>query len=309
MTAEGIREKARTLRSLLLLLITVTLGIGFSKEMSGYVISGMELAVNSVIPSSFPFMLISDFYTHYGTPELLGGVGRFMCRLFGISDSLLTAFICGNVGGFPIGAKMTAEIYAAGACEKCDAERLIPLASNPSCAFILGGVGLGMYRDLKIGIILLVSVWTSMLICSFISRTNTIKYQYHGDISRQNYSFVTSVKQSGMSCISLIAFISAFSVAVGIVKNHVKSSILSTSIITLLEVTNALKIFSNSTLLSPSIKLALSGFSLGFGGISVMMQSAVFLDGTDLGMRKYVMIKLTQGVLCGAIATLLYRLL
>ena len=309
MTRSSVLNKAKSLRSLTLLIATITIGVCFSGEISEYIFEGMELAVSCVIPSSFPFMIIADFYTHYGSPEQLWIIGDMICKLVGIKPYMLSTFICGNVGGFPIGAKMAADLYSVNGCDKDELERLIPLSSNPSVAFVIGGVGLGMYNDATVGSILLASIFLSMLLCAIITRPNESKNSFSLDISKQKYNFVSSVKQSGASCISLISFISIFSAAVGIIKNHIKNEVVSYSFITILEVTNAVKIFSASNRIPLPISTALSGFTLGFGGLSVMMQSAALLLGSDLGMKKYLFIKLLQGVFCGAIASVLCLLI
>ena len=308
MTLDSIRKKSSPLCALILLGITLTLGIIFSGEMGEYVSEGMNLAIRCVIPSSFPFMIISDLYVHYGNPEELGRLGKIIARIVGIPTYMLGAFICGNVGGFPIGAKIAGELYQGSNMKRRDAERLIALSSNPSSAFIIGGVGLGMYNSIRVGFILLISVYSSMLLCALLTRPKSIDFNFSGNNIRQKYNFVASVKQSGFSCISLISFISIFSVAVGMVKNHVKSTAFSYAVITLLEVTNALKIFADSPVFSTPIKLMLSGFALGFGGVSVMMQSALFLEKTDLKMLNYVWIKLLQGALCASVSVLLFAL-
>lgn len=309
MTLVDVSKKSNRLGSLLLLAATVTLGILFSGEMSKYVSEGLVLAVRCVIPSSFPFMIISDFYVNYGGREAPGRIGRAVCYALGIPPCLLGAFVCGNVGGFPIGAKIASETYKKYGLDKRVVERVIPLSSNPSSAFIIGGVGLGMYKDVKVGAVLLIAVYSSMLLCAIITRGALSIFDFTSENTRQKYNFVASVKQSGSSCVTLIAFISAFSVAVGMVKNHVKSVYLSMPIICVLEVTNALKIFADFPAFDLSVRLMLSGFALGFGGLSVMMQSYSFLEGSGLGIRKYLSIKLLQGLLCASISFLLYTLI
>ena len=130
MTRSTVLKKAKSIKSLTLLIATVMIGICFSGEMSEYILDGMDLAVRSVIPSSFPFMIISDFYICYGSPEQLGILGNLLCKLIGIEPYMLGAFICGNIGGFPIGAKMAADLYSDINTDKNELERLIPLSSN-----------------------------------------------------------------------------------------------------------------------------------------------------------------------------------
>ena len=281
-------------------------GLVLSGEVSEYVKEGMRLAIECVIPSSFPFMIICDLYLYFGRPENLKALGWIFTNLFGLPISGLSAFICGNIGGFPIGAKMVADIYSAGAISREDAERLLPISSNPSCAFVVGGVGLGIYKDAHIGIMLLTSLWISTLLCGIVTRNKYNKIHFKDHNYKQNYNFVNSVKNTGVSLISIISFISLFSVINGIIKRHVKYAPLSYILSSFLEVTNAVKRFSLFPEKMHFVALVLSAFSLGFGGLSVAMQSSVFTSESGLKMNKYYIIKLLEGILSSSVFTILY---
>ena len=292
--------------AILCLFAVLFFGLSLSSEVSEYVKDGMRLAVECVIPSSFPFMIISDLYLYLGRPENLRVLGRVFSRMLGLPISGLSAFICGNIGGFPIGAKMVCDIYSSGAISKEDAERLLPLSSNPSCAFVIGGVGLGIYRDARIGALLLASVWVATLLCGFITRENVNYSQITDYKHKQSYNFINSIKGAGVSSVGIISFISLFSVINGLIKKHVKYVPLTYIFSAISEVTNAVKFFSLLPSKMNFAALVLSAFSLGFGGLSVAMQSAVFTSSSDLKMHKYYLIKLLEGLLSSAVFSLLY---
>lgn len=294
------------IKSLLMLAVTVFFGIALSGEAAEYVRDGFELAVRCVIPSSLPFMVISDFYVTYGHPENIRLLRLVFTRFFGMPEECLAPFICGNIGGFPIGAKMTADLYSAGVISRDTAERLAPLSNNPSCAFIIGGVGLGIYGDAGIGFLLLASVYTATLLCGILSKMKSENNLFSNINIKQNYNFVNSIKQAGISSISIISFISVFSVAMGIIKKRVKNALLIYLISSVAEVTNAIKIFSEADALPHHFALCLSAFSLGFGGVCVGLQSSVFTSCAGLKMRKYYALKLIEGIISAAVFSLLF---
>lgn len=301
-------ERCGEVISLSLLLGTVLLGLVLSKEGAEYVKEGMRLAVGCVIPTSFPFMILSDFYVAYGKAENLKTVGRVFDRLFGIPPSCLGAFVCGNVAGFPLGAKMCADAYENGMLKKEDAERLIPLCNNPSCAFIIGGVGVGMYRDIRVGFLLLISVYAATGICGMITKRKQSESEVSDYIIKQNYSFVESVKKSGINSISIIAFISLFSVVCGVLKKRIKYAPILYPLFSFLEVTNATKVLSETSVFPMSLRLSASAFALGFGGVCVGTQSSYFTSSVGLKMKKYYPVKILEGILAGCIFSLLYQL-
>ncbi|MBR2971933.1 MAG: hypothetical protein IKC61_03270 [Clostridia bacterium] len=305
-----VSERGKTAKkeigSLLILSMTVLIGIMISGEGGEYVQDGMRLAVECVIPTALPFMIIADLYVCYGHPDNIRLLKKVFTILFGISAHGLAPFICGNIGGFPIGAKMTADSYTMGLLTRDEAERLLALCNNPSCAFIVGGVGLGIYQDIRIGFLLFASVHIATVICGLVTRRKPTKNHFSNVTIKQNYSFVSSVKNAGLSSIGIISFVSIFSGINGIIKKRIKYAPLLYLISSLSEVTNAVKIFATSSSIPHSFALSLTAFSLGFGGICVALQSSVFTSSAGLGMRKYFLIKLSEGILSASVFSILF---
>lgn len=63
-------------------------------------------------------------------------------------------FIMGIICGYPIGAKITADFKLHGICTQEECERLISFTNNSSPLFIIGTVGIGLFKDSKTGILL-----------------------------------------------------------------------------------------------------------------------------------------------------------
>ena len=201
---------------------------------------------------------------------------------------------------------MVADRYASGQLTKDEAQRLLPLCNNPSPAFIIGGVGLGIYHSIKVGVMLLLSIYVSTLICGIVSRKIVYKNEITIDNMRQTYLFSDSVKRAGLSCISIISFICIFSVINGIVRKRIKSVPILCAVFAISEVTNAVKFFSCVSGFPENLSLTLSAFSLGFGGVCVGMQSSAFTISTGLSMLKYYRTKVLEGVLSASVFSILF---
>ena len=298
----------KTLEALVMLFLILGFGLLLSARISEFIYDGFELAVKCVLPASLPFMIISDFYIAYGRPENISFIKRIFSVVLGIDHCGIAPFICGNIGGFPIGAKMCSECYLKGQLSREDAERLLPLSSNPSCAFLIGGVGLGIYGDTRIGVLLLISVYGATLLCAIITRRKTTKRDLISHNVNYSYDFISSVKNAAQSSVSIISFIAIFSAINGFIKMYVCSAPLVYLISALLEVTNAVKIYSDQAYVSPCFSLIMTAFSLGFGGLCVGLQSAVFTSAAGLKMRKYYLVKLLEGILSASIFSILYTI-
>ncbi len=203
---------------------------------------------------------------------------------------------------------MCSDCYCSGAITKEEAERLIPLSSNPSCAFVVGGVGMGIWGDIKIGLLLLLSIYLATLLCGIITRVKKQNDTLNIKNVNNSYDFVASIRNSGLGSVSIISFISAFSVINGLINNRIKNRLVLYVFSAFSEVTNAIKLYANSTFLPTNFSLILSAFALGFGGVCVGLQSAAFTSRVGLKLKKYYMIKLLEGVLTAGIFSILYMI-
>ena len=285
------------IKGLLLPLSTVCLilyAVFLSDKLSEFVIEGLWLTVNCVLPTGLPFMIISDLYTSLVSYSDSGFFGRIFGVLFGMPDEAVGCYLTGSICGFPIGAMGVGDLYLRGSIDKERAERLIPIANNPSLSFIIGGVGLGMYKDLRVGIMLASAVQLSAIITGIILRKKISKKQNTGFITRQNYSFIASVKKSGLAFISIASFIMVFSVIGGVLE-ILLPDVFMPLVALFLEVTRGVKFFSSASM-PFSLSLSLSAFTLAFGGISVLMQSMALLSNCNLKYTPYIFIKLLQGI-------------
>ena len=99
---------------------------------------GVSLCAELIIPSLFPFFVLSSLLIATGLAELCARpLGRLLSPLFGTSGAGLSALVLGLVGGYPVGARTLAQL----------AER--PRLRNPEPAVLRrgghGGGG-GAYR-------------------------------------------------------------------------------------------------------------------------------------------------------------------
>ena len=98
---------------------------------------GIELCLRTVIPSLFPFFVLSILLTS----SLLGSslaVLRPLGRLFGMPDGAESLLIPAFLGGYPVGAQNVAAAFRSGQLTKPEAERMLSFCSNAGPAFLFG---------------------------------------------------------------------------------------------------------------------------------------------------------------------------
>ena len=99
--------------------------------------SGVTLWFFHVLPSLLPFMIFSDFFIHTGLVSVLLRKIKTVFRfLFGLSMYGSYALLLGLICGYPMGAKLTADLFREGKITKSEAQYLLTFCNNPGPVFI-----------------------------------------------------------------------------------------------------------------------------------------------------------------------------
>lgn len=315
----------------LVLLAAALALVVWPQESMGAAKTGLQLCYNVIIPSLFPFFVLSSLVVDLG---LAGYVGRAMERimrpLFNVPGSCASAVALGFIGGYPVGARTAISLYEKGMCTKTEAERLLAFCNNSGPAFILGVVGAGIFSDSRVGILLYLAHAAASLCVGMLFRF--YKRNERGKEAGERLSFQTqrlsvaftgSVKNSFMSTLNICAFVVFFTVVIQMLIVSGVLPVLSGWLSALLSplglteqwgerlLTGILEISSGVWSLSGegslSGRLSMAAFMLGWAGISVHCQVLSFLGGSGLAVRTYLIGKMLHGGLSAVFVSILAR--
>lgn len=101
---------------------------------------GIDLCIRTLIPSLFPFFVLSTLLTGSMIGQPIG-ILRPVCELCGIPEGAESLLAVGLLGGYPVGAQNIAQAYRTGNISKSDAERMLAFCNNAGPAFIFGILG------------------------------------------------------------------------------------------------------------------------------------------------------------------------
>ena len=136
-----------------------------------YLGRGLTLCARAVIPSLFPFMVISELLVSSGAGEALGRLfSRMMRRIFGISGAGASALFLGSMCGFPVGARTAVALYDRGVISRSECQHLFTFTCNPSSAFLITAVGVSLYDSRALGVTLYCVVLGCGLLTGFLAR-------------------------------------------------------------------------------------------------------------------------------------------
>ncbi|MBE7034883.1 MAG: hypothetical protein E7402_01995 [Ruminococcaceae bacterium] len=303
----------------LVLLLFLFLLIGASKSVMAAVCDAMLLCYQTVIPSLFPFLVLSACLMKSGFPVLCARLFAPLMRpVFGVGGIGAVPFVVGMLSGYPVGAKVIAGLFRDKKLSKQEAERLLPCSNNAGPLFVMGAVGTGLLHNQGLGTMLYcVHVIAAVLVGVVLGACGR---KQHGKgcglpakVQAESLSFqsvsdaVSDSLQTMLLICSYIILFAAFSAIILPVAGQILPSFLTLSLHGLLEVAGGSKTIILSTL-SPRIMLSLLAFCLGTGGLCVMMQVSGVLRGSGLGLHLYVAGKLLQGFFSAVLVFFLYPL-
>lgn len=106
---------------------------------------GLNLWMTAVLPSLFPFMAASFLLLETGVVRLIAHVFAPVTRtLFFAPGEAAYVFVASAMSGYPLGARLTAELYADGQIDEAQAQRIVRFTSVSGPVFITGAVSTGL---------------------------------------------------------------------------------------------------------------------------------------------------------------------
>lgn len=227
------------------------------------------------------------------------------------------------------GAKIAVNFRNNNICTKEECERLLSFTNNSGPLFIIGTVGISLFGNWLIGILLITThilgcITVGMIFKFWKKHLDTKKITYNVskyDNKLQNVTIsnlgeiLGNSIQSSISTILMIGgFVVLFSVIISILNVsgitnlictiflpicntfNIPSEIISSMFNGIFEITNGINMISLVKLKNISLNIIFTAFLLGFGGISVLLQVLSIVSKSDLSIKPYILGKLLHGV-------------
>ena len=259
----------------------------------------VELCLSLILPSLFPFFVLSVLLNRLGLPGYLGRLlTPLASRLYGVTGAGASALLIGLTGGYPLGAAYIADMERSGAITAREGERLLAFCNNSGPAFIIGAVGAGAFGSGKAGLLL--------YLCHVLSALLTGLFFRQKDYCREipplqldsvyiSHALPEAVKQAMGALLNVCGFVMCFTVLVGLldaggafslVCGHLSAAFGLELQFTHAALTGVLELGSAAGALrglSPTpLNMALAAGILGWGGVSVHFQTLAVLAGSKI---------------------------
>ena len=302
-----------------IILIFILGFVGNSKVCFDAVRSALELCCHAVIPSLFPFLVISKITIELGLAHSIAR--RFestMRTFFHLPGSSAVAFIIGILSGYPVGAKIVVTLYEEKLCSENDAEQMLAFCNNSGPLFIIGTVGTAMLGSIQTGIILysihVLSAITVGLLFRGAGASHTDRRFIHYKTSLLSDSLTKSILESVHTIILICGYVVFFAAIIAVLRIFgffSTTAVIFNKLGIPPEITESflaglIEISSGCTALSlSSAPLPLISFIVAWSGISAIAQVGGIIGKSRLSLKCFAISKLVHGIIA-AIYTVIF---
>ena len=285
--------------------------------------TGLNIFINNVFPSLFPFLVATEILYNSNFIHIIEKYTKnIFQKLFNVPPKSAIVIILGFISGYPIGAKLIANLKKDKYLTTAEAERLLSFTNNSSPIFIISAIGISIFGNKTIGIVLLFIQILSSILVGIIFRfwkyndKEYIDYSYLSLNEDTNLKvvpntveiFINSIKNAVFTTLQIGGFVIIFSVILSILKStgilNILAYLLSfigipenyslALIYGLFEISNGMNLIKNIIAYNNIVSLIVSSFILGFGGISILFQIYSLIYKEHISIKPYICGKLLQ---------------
>ena len=262
--------------------------------------AGLALCAHAVIPSVFPFLVLS--------PIAAAVIRRMLVHICGgdvRAAGLWSAFIPGMLSGFPVGAVTLQTLCRGGILTRAEAARFLGVCSGASPAFLTAYFGLQLYGNVRVGW----AVWSMQCVLClagflWLLRRCSDRHAGAADIEVPVPSLQTCLHSAASSMLGICASVVFFTVLRAFICTRFSGG-MAAILCGICEMTGGLgecMALADAGMLSRPAALILSCGMIGFGGGCIGMQVSDAAAQAKLPMRYYwyTRILLAAGLMAAA---------
>lgn len=289
----------------------------FPSQAFSYAKAGLMLWFYTLLPSLLPFMILSNICIKTGLlDKLFEAPKKFWKKTFALSPSGAYALCMGIFCGYPMGAKITADLYAEHRISKQEASYLLTFACFPGPSFLSSYLCVGLFKNSHLIFPTYFILYSSGLLCSFLFRPKAGTYFPYFEKKKKEVSdsaslgkiLDTSIMNGFETITKLGGYILIFSILQGIFSLAFRSfPVLCYFLQGITEMTTGNAALARAPLEFDLLYPLILAFT-SFGGLSVAAQTKSMLTNTDLPFTSYLKGKICSFVCTFAIAFFLVKI-
>ncbi len=261
-------------------------------------LAGINAWALNVLPSVLPFIFFTKVLSSLGSIEKISCFMP-MQKLYRTPSVSGYVFLMSIISGYPVGAKMTCDLYLSGKVSREEAFRMTAFCSTSGPMFIIGAVGVGMLLSPRAGYIILIAHIFGAIINGFLYRKVKAAElpRENSEVDKAGSDIGSMVLDSALSIISVGAIIAIFFVVITSLSPILSflPTPISSILAGLIEITRGCK---DIALAMPTgLAIPACSFIISFGGVSTMLQSLTMLGKIKMPIWLFALQKFTHAIL------------
>ena len=264
-------------------------------------LSASHLFITKVFVSISPFIILSDILYYFNYDLFLKKIfGNIISKLFNVSKNASIIYILSILTSHPGNAIYIKGMLDNKTIDEEDATKILRATYFPSIAFVIGSIGIGIYHDIKIGIILhLITFLNNILIGVFLrgkKKCNDIEYVKQNKLTLQE-TLSNSISKGINTSYMILGNIIIFTILVNLLNHYLNINSTVLAIISgMLEMTNGIFMIGNLNI-NLTYKVILTSFILNFSGLSIIFQTSSILSKYKINIKKILIVKLIFSII------------
>lgn len=290
------------LTDIVLIYIFISLFI-YSKELKENILFTLELWVNNLIPSIFPFLLFANLFRNYGIIDILNNFfGPIIQKIYNLPKEASFPIIMSMFSGFPTGSKYVKDLLNNKEITENEANCLITFTNYSNPLFVISIIGETLLGNKRIGIIIyIIHIITGLIIGLLFKNRNLLKSK-KTNINKSNKEklmpiLVKSIKEIFEILLNVLGIMLFFNIIITILNKILKETILTTIIKSIIEITSGINLISKLNI-NIRIKASIIGALLSFSGLSVHFQTKSIIEGSNIKYNRYLYARIFHSLLC-----------
>ena len=272
--------------------------------------NGVNYSLNILVPSLYPFMVLSVFIVKSGLAEKLGAALEKPTQvLFRLPGGAAASIVMSVVGGYPAGARSAAALAEAGLVTQEQAERMMCFCVNAGPSFVITAVGVGFLHSAQAGAVLFASQLISFLVMGVLSgmfarrEPGSAKKQKKSAPAGTAQALIDSAADAAYSTLMMCCLVILFAAGMNLLRGAILSPLLSVACSAALEVTGGCADLSRA-----GAPLWVFALAIGWSGVCVHMQVLAWLGNLKIRRGRFVLCRLAQGAISAAVCLCLTAL-
>ena len=272
----------------------------------------LNIWVNTLIPSMFPFFVISDILINYNVDDYIPKfIINIIKKSFNISKNGSSIFLLSLISGFPAGARNIKNYYNKGLINIDEANHLILFTHFSNPIFIMSTVAILFLNNIKYGYIILISHYLGNFIIGILIRNKSSidnKNYTKEKCICQNFSkiLISSIKSSIDTLLLILGTLTSFLIVSSFVIKFLNLPLYEGVILKgILEITMGLKSLSILNI-NDIYKVVISSMFLSFGGLSIHLQVISQIVDIDIKYFNFLISRIYHSIISGIISYFLF---